>query len=405
VDRHISKFQFYKYASISFSFYITMSLGGYVTVFLQSIGFNASHVGLITSLNSGVGVFASPFWGMLADKIRSVKKVIIITLIAGVALFALIPAASRVNVMGVSLVFFLIPFSMFFRTPTMPLLENWMIRNTTKEKLNYGAIRSYGALSFALASLALGYILPITGVAFTFYINVAIAVPVLLLFVFVKGSADFEGAGKKSLTFKDMQLSRLFKNYYLVTYIIFAVFQRVPFQCSMIFLPFLVAETGGDTAQMGIIMGIRAFVEIPMMLLLKPLRKRIPLYFIIMAASSLFMLECIFYSFVTNFWMIVAVSIFHGLGNGLMLPTGSSYVFSLTPDNLKATSQTVLGSMTAIAGILGGTLGGILILMIGIRQFYLIIGMLIMAALILFILSFVIGEKILGIKRPGLSVV
>lgn len=69
-----SEFQFFKYASLNFLFYITMSLGGYVTVFLQSIGFDAQQVGIITALNSGVGVFCSPFWGMLSDKIQSVKK-------------------------------------------------------------------------------------------------------------------------------------------------------------------------------------------------------------------------------------------------------------------------------------------------------------------------------------------
>ena len=395
--------RFLKYASINLTFYITMSLGGYVTVFLQSIGFDAQQVGMMTALNSGVGIFSSPFWGTLSDKLRSLKKVIVFALLTGTLLYVFIPATSGLNIGGVSFLFFLIPFAMFFKMPPMSLLENWMLRNSSAEKLNYGALRAFGALGYAIASLALGYILPRIGVTFTFYANAMLAVPAVILLIAVRGSADGEGLGKKRLTFKEMQVSQLFKNFYLVSYIIFSIFQRIPFQCVNIFMPFLISEIGGNTEQLGVILGLRALVEIPMMLLLKPLRQKIPLYYMIMAASCFFMLECMLFTYADSFGAIAAISILHGIGNGIMLPTGSSYVFSLAPAHLKATTQTVLGSMTSIAGILGGLLGGILILELGIRQFYFIIGIMIMAALILFICSFVFGEKVLKQKRPGLS--
>ena len=398
-----SNIQFYKYAAINFTFFITMTFGGYVTVFLQSIGFNAQQVGMMTALNSGVGIFASPFWGMLSDKIRSVKKVAIFALTVGALTFALIPFASRLSVGGVSLLFALIPITMFFRNPVMSLIDNWMLRNAREEKLNYGALRAYGALSFALAALALGYIIPMTGVEFIFGINIIFALPAIFLLVFVRGSADGQGTGKKSLTLKEMQIGQLFKNYHLVTYIFFTVFQRIPFQSSMIFLPFLIDEVGGNIAQLGLIMGIRALVEIPMMLLLKPLRHRFPLYVLIIAATSFFIFEAVLYSTAHSFTMIIVISVFHGIGNGLMIPSGSSYIFSLAPEHLKATTQTILASTTAVAGILGGLVGGFLIMRIGIQQFYLILGIMLSVALVLFILSFMIGEKVLGIKRPGLS--
>ena len=395
--------QFINYAAINFLFYITQSLGGYVTVFLQSIGFNAQQVGVITALNSGVGIFSSPFLGMLSDKIRSVRKVILFALICGASLFVLIPLSSKYDINGLSLLFILIPIATFFRMPVMSLTDNWMLRNSTAEKLNYGALRSFGAFSFASASLALGYILPITGIDFTFYAYAILTVPAIIMIRYVKSGADEQNTNKKALTFKEMQVGQIFKNFYLVSHILFSVFQRIPFQCSMIFLPFLINEIGGDTAQIGIVMGVRAFVEIPMMLLLKPLRQKIPLYYLVIAASFFYMVESILYSYANSFSNIVLVSILHGFGNGLNLTAGTSYVFSLAPDHLKATAQTVLGSMSSIAGILGGLSGGVLITIFGIQKFYFVIGIMIMIALVLYILSFFIGEKVLGIKRPGLS--
>ncbi len=397
-----STLQFVKYAALNFVFYITVSLGGYITVFLESIGFNPQQVGVVTALNSGVAVFSSPFWGMLGDKMRSLKKVLNFILIASAILFALIPLTSGVSIWGISFLFFLIPVTMFFNRPLMSLVDNWVLDNASREKLNYGALRSFGALSYALASFALGFILPKTGVEFAFYANAVFTLPVLLMILFTKTAND-QAAGKKSLKFSEMQFSKIFKNYYLITYIIFTAFQRVPFHCSMTFLPFLVTAVGGDPAKMGIIMAVRAFAEIPMMLLLKPLRQRLPLYYIIIIASGLFVAECVLLFFVDSFAMIVLVSVLHGIGNGFMLPTSISYVFFLAPDNLKTTSQTLLASTNSIAGVLGGVLGGALITLLGIKQFYLVIGLSMLVILVLYLLSFPFGEKVLGIKRPGLS--
>ncbi|HZJ57181.1 MAG TPA: MFS transporter [Clostridia bacterium] len=398
-----SEFQFYKYAALNFVFYITISLGGYVTIFLQSIGFDAQQVGIITALNSGVGAFSSPIWGMLGDKIRSVRKVINIILVISTVLFAFIPMSKGINIGGISFLFILIPITMFFKMPIMSLVDNWVLENSVHERLNYGALRAFGALSFAIASLALGYILPITGVEFTFYASAVVTIPALLMIIYFKTARD-DVASKGHLTLKEMQISKLFKNYYLIAYIIFTAFQRISFHCSMIFLPFLVTAVDGNIAQMGIVMAIRAFMEIPMMLLLKPLRRRLPLYHIIFISSGFFIIECIMYSFANSFAMVAAISVLHGIGNGLMLPTSISYVFSLAPDNLKATSQTLLGSTNSIAGVLGGILGGVLITIFGVKQFYLVIGLMMLVTLALYLLSFVFGEKVLGKSRPGLSI-
>ena len=228
--------QYIKYAAINFSFFITVSFSGYITVFLQTVGFNAQQVGLINAVNAGVGIFSSPFWGMISDKLRSYKKVINIALITGAILFALIPWMSGMSIGRVSLLYLFIPIANFFRQPVMSLLDNWMLKNASNEKLNYGLLRSFGALSYALAAIGLGFLIPRTNVELIFYLSVILTIPLILLLLFIKGSADEEAHEKKSLTFKELQIGTLFKNYYFVTYIIFTVFQRIPFFCSFIFI-------------------------------------------------------------------------------------------------------------------------------------------------------------------------
>ena len=65
---------FGKFASMSWTYWFASCFCSYLTIFLQSIGWKTSDVGIINSLNSAVGVVSTPFWGTLSDKIRSIKK-------------------------------------------------------------------------------------------------------------------------------------------------------------------------------------------------------------------------------------------------------------------------------------------------------------------------------------------
>ena len=51
---------------------------GYLTVFLQEVGLDAAQVGMVTAINSVVGMVASPFWGIVSDKMRSMRKTLLI---------------------------------------------------------------------------------------------------------------------------------------------------------------------------------------------------------------------------------------------------------------------------------------------------------------------------------------
>ena len=89
---------------------------------------------------------------------------------------------------------------------------------------------------------------------------------------------------------------------------------------------------------------------------------------------------------------------FQGIGGGLFIGVGTNYVYSLAPDHLKATAQTLNGAMNSVAGIVGNLLGGVLIAMVGVKAFYFIAGCMIFGAVVLFLLSFPLGQRIL--KQP-----
>ena len=46
----------------------------FLSVFLTAIGFSAGQMGLITAALNGVSILSQPTWGVISDRIRSVKR-------------------------------------------------------------------------------------------------------------------------------------------------------------------------------------------------------------------------------------------------------------------------------------------------------------------------------------------
>ena len=66
----------------------------YLSVFLESIGISASQLGLITSLMNGIGIVSQPTWGVISDRIQSVKQCFRLCMLGTALCVLFIPALS-----------------------------------------------------------------------------------------------------------------------------------------------------------------------------------------------------------------------------------------------------------------------------------------------------------------------
>ena len=394
------------FSALNGSYWFATCFSMYLSAFLVSNGWHSAQVGILNSINNLVGAFSTPFWGAWSDKIRSVKKILIVLIITSVLTFGLVPVMDW-KIAGVSLLFIVVPIATFFMRPMGSLVDNWMVRGCNKFGLHFGAIRCTGSITFGIVGLALGYLVPKinehspsgnlgTRLTFPFY---SLALMLLLISVITLKESTFE-TGKKKQTLKEMQFGKLFKNYYYVTYLIYAIIIQVPLACVNSFFAFLLEEIGVDVAMIGYVQGTKAFIEIPMLLLMDRIRNKCPLYYLLIASGFLYMFEAFSYSVATAFIHIMFICLLQGLAGGLHIAAGSNYVNQLAPSNLKATAQTLNGSMVSFAGILGNAIGGVVIEYIGIRVFYRASSYVLLCALILYMLSFPFGEKVLKIPRP-----
>lgn len=398
----------FRLSALEFFGKICENMSAYTVLFLQNLGYKATQVSLVQSLLSLVGIFAPTIWGIISDKRKTVKWILLICFVVSGFLYPFIPKAAAITLCvfqwELPLVLFLAPLDNFFRMPARQLYENYVVRTSYDRKLNFGLIRAFGSFSFAATGMVLGKILDqIGGPLTTFWLYPISLVPVLILCASINDKESFKTSDKKKLSFKEMNFGALFKNYYYIVFLFYSIVLYLPMGASQTFLSFHLADLGFSPSVFATVSGIRAATEIPLMLVFRKLQKRIPLQNMLIFAALIFGVESILLRFVTTELSIILVCSLHGFGNSINLTAAANYIYVLAPNNLKATAQTLNGAAASVAGILAPLIGGVVVEAIGAGSFFFICGIVILCAGFLFILSFIIGAKILHKKAPGIT--
>lgn len=207
---------------------------------------------------------------------------------------------------------------------------------------------------------------------------------------------------KKKPTFKELNLGRLFKNYYFMTYLIMIVAMVMYDSITIIYIPFLIKEVGADPSQTGLAIGLRSLLEMVIMLsvVFFKIKKRIPLPYLLLLAGLLFATEHMLYSTVASMQDILLISLISGAASGLYLGLGPSYVFSIVPAELNSTAQTLWGSVQMVTSIIGSFAGGFMIDRVGEKSMLFGCGIVILCISLFFGLSLLIGRKIFRHTTP-----
>ena len=156
-----------RFTVLQFVYWFVMAIGNYQTVYLQSRGYTATTIGLINAVLSAVTIMATPVWGMISDRIRSIRRVFLLTLIVGSVLFAFIPAIIGLPVLSAPLMLVYLSLVYFFRNPANAMMDNWLVRYSNQKGVDYGSIRSFGSLGYAICGVLIAGAVSSFGTAWT----------------------------------------------------------------------------------------------------------------------------------------------------------------------------------------------------------------------------------------------
>jgi PPP family 3-phenylpropionic acid transporter len=343
----------------------------FLSVFLESIGITAGQMGLITAFVNGISIVSQPVWGIVSDRIRSVKKCFMLC-IAGVAVCSLtLPALSqgsgpwRLVMIGMLMVMY------FFFHPSNMMMELWLVRvnDHPKLKIPYGSVRSWASIGYALFSLAFVPILQAAPVRSIYYFFAGFAALSILLASRIPAESEGTKQKRDRQRFRDMPF-RSMLNYWIIGHIIFEILYQIPFSWRVTYMIYAVKEFGLDSSVYGALMFAAGICEVPMLLLIKRISHRTGWAWLLLISALILTAEYSLYAVGHSVFILFAAQLLRGFSYALYVASRYQYLHRLAPEGLEASTQALVNSVSAVVNFIAAAAGGFLLEACGTRSFF-----------------------------------
>jgi len=332
----------------------------FLPVFLKGQGLTTSEVGLIIGAGGFVTIIAQPLWGMISDKTKTLRKVMLLlifmTAVCGFLLFnmnsfwGLVVAAMLVY---------------FFLMPLDPLTESLNYTMTEAAGTSYGSVRTYGALGYAVLSLVVGYVMKWFGMSSISILFVLLGLICLVIMWKLPDSPT----SSKPVTIDG--LKKVLTNKEMVLFLILIFISSIPARMNDTFLGIHINTLGGDSSLVGIAFFISAATEIIVFALsiwwLRKGKELLIITFAIFCYALRFFLSGLVESPIS----LTLIQLLQMLTFPLYYTAAIQYLYQIVPREWRATGQTVLALLFfGISGIISASVGGFIYNAYGGHIFY-----------------------------------
>ncbi|CEA02739.1 putative 3-phenylpropionic acid transporter [Metalysinibacillus saudimassiliensis] len=335
----------------------------FLPVFLSEQGLTTKQIGFIVGTGGFVTIVTQPLWGMISDKTKAMRNVLLILLTLATILGYLLFTAEQFGM--------LVAFSMgvyFFLMAIDPLTESLNFTIAERAKISYGAIRTYGALGYALASLAAGYVMNwfgMSSIAIFFVVLGVLGIAIMTTMPNVAASSSPVTLGALATFFKDKKT---------VLFLVLVFISSVPARMNDTFLGVHIRALGGSTEQVGQAFFFAAGSEIIVFALsFWWLRKGKELLTITFAAFFFFV-RFFVSAFVVDPQILALVQVLQMLTFPIFYTAAIQYLYRIVPTEWRATGQTILALLFfGVSGIIASYAGGVLYDTVSGQNFYFVL--------------------------------
>lgn len=354
----------------SFYFLVFFSFGALfplLTVYLKDdVGLSGSQIGMIMSISPVVMILIQPMWGVFSDYTQKPRQILIGTLfftaLAGFG-FSFVGGYA-----GLLVIAFLLAFS---QSALVPISDSITLNYVQKTKGNYGSIRLWGAVGFAIAVLVSGKLSEYFSLTVIFYVfAIGLLIAMVMVFFLPKESQSM------SVNIRDgigtlMKMPK-FVLFLVTTFLIFG-----PVFANNFYFGLFITDIGGTVTGVGIAFLLAAGSEAPFMRIAGKWISRFGLHSIMISAALVSALRWVFYFFEPPLYIVYATTIAQGFSVGLFIPAAMQYVRDIAPINVRATAVSLY---TAVGNGLGSWfctfLGGYIAEYFSVAYVYLFFGIL-----------------------------
>ncbi|MEK5396652.1 MFS transporter [Paenibacillus sp. FSL K6-2859] len=335
----------------------------FLPVYLGEQGLNPAQIGFIIGTGGFVTIIAQPLWGMISDKTRTIRKVLLILLLcSAVTGYFLFDSSSYVRLILFAMLLY------FFLMPIDPLAESLNFRISEAAGISYGSIRTYGALGYGVMALLTGYVMSYFGSQGMALLFVAIS---LTSFVVSWFMPDAPVTGKP-VTLDS--LKHFLSNKETLLFLVLIFISSVPARMNDTFLGVYIRELGGSPELVGQSFFIAAMSEIIVFALSFWWLRKGKELIIISISGAFYFLRFFISAWISDPHLLAYLQILQILTFPVFYSAAIQYLYSIVPVEWRATGQTVLALLFfGVSGILASYAGGALYEAFGGKVLYLTI--------------------------------
>lgn len=304
----------------------------FINVYFVRLGLTGSEIGMLSALFPLMMLLIAPLVSMFAD--RRGQRVRILTIaLAGSALSFLL--------LGIPRTFWglIVPMALMamFRGPTAPIGDSLIVRMAGRRGLDYGRLRQWGSLSFALIAMVCGAIWQQIGFETMFFWTAVLYVPVVLFAALLEEEPAPEQRERRPL-------GEVVRSPAIVILIVTSFLVGASLQMNVVFGSVYIDYLGGTETMVGMLMGISALSEMPAMRYSGALARRLSGPMVLLLAYATLGVSYLGFVFAQDPWVLIVAGAVKGAGFALYFIGTLQLVNERAPDEWAVTVQSIVSA-------------------------------------------------------------
>lgn len=330
----------------------------------EEIHLSGTQIGIILSAESVVMLLTQPLWGILCDYTRKTHAILMIALVAagisGVSLLAF-DFFSAILAVAIGLA--------FFQGAINPLSDSITLSYVAREGLDYGSLRLWGAVGFAVAAWVMGILSDEWGLSVIFFTFT------LVLFMSAMLARNLPRENVSLHLDLRSGLSRLIRLPRFLLFLLAVFCITGPILGNNVYFGLFYQERGGTIAGIGLSFLIGAGSEVPFMRWSGAWIRKRGLLVMMIAASLVAGVRWILFYFEPSLAWVYILTLTQGFSVGILIPAALQYVQAISPPDVKTTAISLHSAVSAgLGNCFFVLMGGVLLDRLSIFSVYLFYG-------------------------------
>ncbi|NMA94913.1 MAG: MFS transporter [Clostridiales bacterium] len=349
--------RYYKFKAFMFVYWAMMlSIMGMYTMYIAEIGFTKRQISIAVSMLICSSFISQNIFGYLADRFRSIRRLMIISNVIGIILSIILKFSQSTTTV------YMIIFAWgFFLYGTVPLSEAWYmgILRESGDDREFGIIRGIGSVGYGLSGILLGILLNQFGwEIYSYYITISTIIN-LIIVLMIEESNDIVDIKGESISISEA-LRQIIRIRPLRTMVLIIFIYNFVLRGIYSYLGILVMDFGGGPISLGFAYFFDAAPEVITFALSTRLLAKYRDRDLIFIA---FIMQIIRLSLILVFNSPIAIIVlgsFSGIAFGFLATAYKTFIYDVAPDKYKVSCLSLSESIIGLSGVISAPVFGFL---------------------------------------------